>query len=215
MNPLGWFQNPPVRIFGLVLGLPLFSTMLCHAVLEYVIKKDLEDVGRYLVNAPIKVSSLELGFNQSRITSFSLPNTPMMDENTEKSQCPFALKSQHIHVRYPFSSLYSDRQRISQLVLKDTTIHWDGWIGKNWLSVLRSLQDGNPRKRRKQKSTTGVQIEELILENTTLSIHIRNHTTNMTIPYLKLQNLNGTTVEILQEVLSQLSLKIDKSSLPK
>ena len=152
------------------------------------------------VNRKVSVETLSLGVFQTKIEGLVVPTT-----NTTTFTNDVEIGS--IQIEYTTFVPIDDVNSINRLSIDQMTIHWKGLLGKNIQEIVGSIKGHIPKSRRRKGQATSpntFEINEVLITNTTVFIHIGNNVDSIVIPRILLRDIQGGHQSVLKKIIGQI-----------
>ena len=188
-------------------GLFTFSILLfiCFLWIETNTRDDLERRLSVWTSRSAKISDLSLGLFESDIKNIYIPTkgTSRFTNDIEVGL---------IKVTYSPTALRDNLTTIQTVDIAQLTIHWNGLLGRNIQELTSQIRTAFPKRkvRSNKQSDSSIKINRLTVYDTTIFLHIGNHTETLRLPILQLHNVEGTHQSILKQILEQIQIGMEE-----
>ena len=196
MNIVRWLWVCPII---LILSLGIFSWT------EHETHTDLQKNLSTWVHRDITIDHLSLGVFRSGIRGLVIPtkNTTTFTNDIEVGS---------IEVEYTPSVFIQDVSTLKRVTVDRLTIHWKGVLGTNIRQIIDNIKGALPRSRRIKQvptdSNNRLEIEEVLLTNTTIIVHIGNNTESIQLPDITIRDVHGTHRNVIKQIVEQIQTGI-------
>ena len=172
---------------------------------EHATHTDLQNNLSAWVHRDITIEHLSLGVFNSGVRGLVLPT----DNRTTFTN---DVEIGSIEIEYTPSIFIKDVSRLKRFRVERLTIHWQGLLGTNIRQIIDNIKGSFPRTRRIRRTATQpnntLEIEEVLLINTTIIVHIGNNTESIHLPDITIRNVNGTHRNIIKQIVEQIRTEI-------
>ncbi len=173
--------------------------------IEHATHTDLQKNLSTWVHRDITIEQLSLGVFRSGVRGLVVPT-----ENRTTFTNDVEVGS--ITVEYTPSVFMKDVSILKRVTIEHVTIHWKGLLGTNIRQIIDNIKGGIPRTRRIKQvpthSNNRIEIEEVLLMNTTIIVHIGNNTESIQLPDITIHNVHGTHRNVIKQIVEQIQTGI-------